>query len=85
MVILNKLVVVVVIKLNTQWRLHILYIRFIRYQTFQPLTCANLENLECLNKIKRSRKPGDWHLKSGDFQNLCQTIKPKRHNIFVMV
>ena len=53
----------------------------VNWFTFQPLNRANLENLECLNK--RSQKPGDWHLKSGDFQNLCQMKKKKKGTMFL--
>ena len=38
-------------------------------QTFQPLSHAN-------QVLKTSpEKPGDWDLKPGDFQNMCQIIK----------
>ena len=33
---------------------------------------------------KSCQKPGDWDLKPGDFQNMCQ-IKPKMRVIFAMV
>ena len=39
-------------------------------QTFQPLSHANLEVLKT-----SPEKPGDWDLKPGDFQNMCQIIK----------
>ena len=40
------------------------------FQTFQPLSHANLEVLKT-----SPEKPGDWDLKPGDFQNMCQIIK----------
>ena len=49
------------------------------YQTLQPIKDANLE---CLKKSPQ--EPGDWDLKPGDFQNMCQ-IKPKTLIIFFMV
>ena len=43
-------------------------------QTFQPLSHANLEVLKT-----SSEKPGDWDLKPGAFQNVCQIIKKKQY------
>ena len=43
---------------------------FWKLQTFQPLSHANLEVLKT-----SPEKPGDWDLKPGDFQNMCQIIK----------
>ena len=42
----------------------------LQMQTFQPLSHANLEVLKT-----SPEKPGDWDLKPGDFQNMCQIIK----------
>ena len=43
------------------------------FQTFQPLLHANLEVF-----AKSPEKPGDWDLKPGDFQNMCQIKKNKK-------
>ena len=51
-----------------------IYFYLVKYynclQTFQPLSHANLEVLKT-----SPEKPGDWDLKPGDFQNMCQIIK----------
>ena len=44
--------------------------KYIQKQTFQPLSHANLDVLKT-----SPEKPGDWDLKPGDFQNMCQIIK----------
>ena len=49
---------------------HIDTVAKILSQTFQPLSHANLEVLKT-----SPEKPGDWDLKPGDFQNMCQIIK----------
>ena len=52
------------------WSFKKILILFLLLQTFQPLSHANLEVLKT-----SPEKPGNWDLKPGDFQNMCQIIK----------